>query len=111
LTICHTNTLFTEYRDVFLREKNLMAFDLVEQDISIFLNALLSLADHRDVYYLLRPNLIDENDNMVLECAVASQSQYLVTANIKDFIHAELREMNFKVLTPSKFMKMWRSIK
>ena len=108
--ICLTNTLFNEYRDVLLRKKNLRLFNLSSKDVSLFLDALVSLADHSKVYYLIRPNLIDENDNMVIECAVASQSQYLITANIKDFSQADLQPYDFTSLTPSKFMKAWRII-
>ncbi len=37
------------------------------------------------LYYLLRPNLPDENDNIFFECAFANNSDYIVNSNIKDF--------------------------
>ena len=63
------------------------------------------------VYYIFghpRPNLKDENDNMFVELAIASQSRYLVTSNIKDFVSGELLLNNFQLFTPAQFLKHWR---
>jgi predicted nucleic acid-binding protein len=55
---------------------------------------------------LLRPNLPDENDNIFVECAFASNSDYLVTSNIKDFKKGELKGFNFKVVTPKELYEI-----
>ncbi len=48
--------------------------------------------DSGDVRSLWRPNLRDEGDNFVLEIAVAAWPRHvIVTHNISDFAHAELR--------------------
>jgi predicted nucleic acid-binding protein len=52
--------------------------------------------------------LIDEKDNMLVELAVTSQSDYLVTNNIKDFKNAELKFDQLKIVTPGEFVKIWR---
>jgi predicted nucleic acid-binding protein len=65
------------------------------------------IAKKHSIYFLLRPNLIDENDNMIFECAFASNSDYLITSNIKDFRNAELKGFGFKVITPGDFYKLW----
>jgi predicted nucleic acid-binding protein len=44
---------------------------------------------------LFRPNLKDENDNMFVELAIVSQSKFLITNNIKDFVSGELIFDNF----------------
>jgi predicted nucleic acid-binding protein len=61
------------------------------------------------MYYLFRPNSKDETDNMIVELAITSQSDYLVTNNIRDFKNAELNFDELKVITPSEFVKMWRN--
>lgn len=40
-------------------------------------------------FFLWRPSLSDPKDDMVLELAVASRAQYIVTYNGKDFAAAE----------------------
>ena len=46
---------------------------------------------------------------MLVELAVTSQSDFLVTSNIKDFRNAELRFDQLNVATPGEFAKIWRS--
>jgi len=101
--------LFEEYKDVLKREKSLKDFGLDIEDIDKFLRFIAYVGKPYKTYFLLRPNLKDEKDNMVLEVAVASQSDYLVTSNIKDFKNAELKFDQLKIVTPSEFAKIWRS--
>ena len=42
----------------------------------------------QDVHFLWRPFLRDPDDDMVLEGAVASGSQFIITHNVKDFKRA-----------------------
>ena len=46
------------------------------------------------------------DDDMVLECAVASGSQYIVTHNIKDFRRAP--ELKVQAITPAQFLIILR---
>ena len=40
----------------------------------------------------MRPNLRDENDNMFVDLAFASNCQFLVTSNVSDFLqNSELK--------------------
>lgn len=63
------------------------------------------------VYYLRRPNLQDEADNMFVELAVASESSHLITQNTRDFMSgSELRHDSFRVATPYQFLVQWRRL-
>ncbi len=62
-----------------------------------------------EIYFLFHPNLKDEKDNMIVELAITSQSDYLITSNIRDFKNAELKFDELKVITPGEFVKMWRN--
>ena len=62
-----------------------------------------------EIYFLFHPNLKDEKDNMIVELAITSQSDYLITSNIRDFKNAELKFDELKVFTPGEFIKMWRN--
>lgn len=72
-----------------------------------YLRYLVSLAHHQDVHFLWRPFLHDPDDDMVLECAVASGSQYIVTHNVKDFRRAP--ELKVQAITPADFLTLLRS--
>ncbi len=78
------------------------------EDIDRFLKFVAFVGKPFNTYFLFRPNLKDEKDNMVLELAITSQSDYLVTSNVKDFNNAELRFDQLKVVTPGEFAKIWR---
>ncbi len=101
--------LFEEYEDVLKREKSLKDFDLDVEDIDKFLRFIAYVGKPYKTYFLFRPNLKDEKDNMVVELVIMSQSDYLVTSNTKDFKNAELKFDQLKIVTPSEFVKIWRS--
>ena len=98
--------VYFEYYDVLLREENLKILNLSVRDVEDFLDLIALLSQKHSIYYLLRPNLPDENDNIFIECAFASNSDYLVTSNIKDFKQSELKGFRFKVVTPKELYKI-----
>jgi putative PIN family toxin of toxin-antitoxin system len=98
--------IYFEYYDVLMREENLKILNLATKDVEDFLDLIALLSQKHSIYYLLRPNLPDENDNIFIECAFASNSDYLVTSNIKDFKQSELKGFKFKVVTPKELYKI-----
>jgi putative PIN family toxin of toxin-antitoxin system len=98
--------IYFEYYDVLMREENLKILNLATKDVEDFLDLIALLSQKYSIYYLLRPNLPDENDNIFIECAFASNSDYLVTSNIKDFRQSELKGFRFKVVTPKELYKI-----
>lgn len=94
--------IYFEYYDVLTREENLRILNLSLKEVEDFLDLFALLAQKHFIYYLLRPNLPDESDNIFVECAFASKSDYLVTSNVKDFKQSELKGFGFKVVTPKE---------
>ena len=76
-------------------------------DVEDILDLLALLAQKQNIYYLLRPNLADESDNIFVECAFASNSEYLITSNIRDYKSSQLKGFKFKLVTPAQFYKFW----
>lgn len=72
-----------------------------------FCRYLASIAHLQDVHYLWRPFLRDPDDDMVVECAVASGSRYIVTHNIHDF--RRVTELGIQPVTPAAFLEVLRS--
>ena len=99
-----SEALFHEYESVMKRSKIQKSCVLTQKEQTELFNALLSVSRWNEVYYLWRPNLNDENDNFVIELAVASGAEYVITYNLKDFETAEL-SFNCKIITPEKFIK------
>ena len=101
-----TQTYF-EYYDVLTRKETLENINLTKGEIEDFLDLLALLSQKHSIYFLLRPNLPDEKDNIFVECAFASNSEYLITSNIRDFKNSELGNFNYKLVTPGQFYKLW----
>lgn len=78
---------------------------LTYSDADAILAALEYFADEVPIYFMIRPNLRDENDNHVFECCVNYGADILVTHNLKDFRNADLQPYNLRVLTPGNFLK------
>jgi putative PIN family toxin of toxin-antitoxin system len=99
---------YFEYYDVLTREANLKKLRLTVAEVEDILDLLALLAQQNTIYFLLRPNLSDQNDNIFVECAFASNSDYLITSNVKDFKQGELKGFRHKVVTPGEFYQIWR---
>ena len=99
-----STTLFLEYEAVMKRKsiKGLCPLTTVEQE-ELF-NAFLSTCQWNEIFYLWRPNLVDEGDNFLIELAVASNVNYIITENIKDIATPELN-FDIKVIKPKEFIK------
>ena len=67
----------------------LRATPLDEESVLAVVRYLSSVGHRQKIFFLRRPSLPDPKDDMVLELAVASRAQYIVTYNGKDFAAAE----------------------
>ncbi|MBN1638470.1 MAG: putative toxin-antitoxin system toxin component, PIN family [Ignavibacteriales bacterium] len=108
LQVAISTPVYFEYYDVLSRTENLRKINLTIEEVEDVLDLLALLAKKYSIYFLLRPNLSDEKDNMFVECAFASNSQYLITSNVRDFKQAELKGFSFQLVTPGDFLKIWR---
>jgi putative PIN family toxin of toxin-antitoxin system len=77
---------------------------LSHSDIDDILDYLCSVSEQRKIHFLWRPFLKDPADDMVLELAVVSESEYILTTyNKKDFQGSE--KFGVKIITPKGFLK------
>ncbi len=93
--------LFLEYEDVAKRTSR--AVGLRHSDIDDILDYLCSVGQHREIFFLWRPFLKDPMDDMVLEVAVESNCDYIVTHNIKDF--GGIEKFGIEAIRPGKFLR------
>lgn len=93
--------LVLEYESVAKRISK--SLEITYSDIDDILDYICHIASHRKIYYLWRPFLRDPGDDMVLEVAVESESDFIVTHNIRDFIGIE--QFGIKAITPKQLLK------
>ena len=99
--ICLSITLYAEWQAVLTRAEHLPAGATAEAALA-FTRYLASIAHLQDIHFLWRPFLRDPDDDMVLECAVASEAKIIVTHNVKDFVRAV--SLGVQAQTPREFL-------
>jgi len=88
-----------EYEAVLKRDCR--EFGLSETDIDDALDAIVSRAGLHRQYFLWRPIASDPNDDFVMEAAIASRSDFIITFNKRDF--PESRVFGIECLTQQEF--------
>lgn len=106
IPVALTHKLYLEYESVLSRDKILNLIKIRREDVDLILNALVALAQKSQTYYLWRPNLADEQDNFIVEAAVATGG-VIITKNIADFRSGELKFPELTVLTPQQFCDLY----
>ena len=99
--------LALEYEAVCLRTEHVQAAGLVQTDALIFVAAVVALAVPIAVHYRWRPQLRDPSDEMVLEAAVNSKADALLTFNMRHFQPAA-RSFGLQVQRPGEFLRSLR---
>ena len=100
--ICISIPLILEYEE---KMTELLSPDiLTEDDISDFINYICKIGKKTTIHYLWIPYLKDPFDDHILELALASHSDYIVTFNKKDF--KELDQYGIGVVTPREFVDL-----
>ena len=97
--------LFLEYRSRLLGCASTDSTGLTVLQVEAILAALAHFGREVPIYFSLRPNLRDENDNMVFECAANFGANVIVTHNTRDFASPELRGYGIEILTPGAFLR------
>ena len=100
--------LFMEYEDVLGRKHLFHSCPLSGRERQEFFAAFLSVCEWVEIYFSWRPNLPDEGDNHIVELAVAGGAEMIVTNNVRDFRHAQLRFPGLRTVSPHEFLKELR---
>ena len=101
--------VYNEYQKVLTRSSSLKDLKLDESDIDKVLRFIAYTGKPYSTYFLFRPNLQDEYDNIFIELAISSNCNYLITGNIRDFTtKADLKFDDLEIITPGDFVKSWR---
>ena len=105
IVILASPALWLEYEAVIKRPHIRLRHGISLENIDIVLDTLAAHVEPVHLNYLWRPQLRDQNDEMVLETALNAGADALVTFNTKDFADAADR-FTLKLLTPSECIKL-----
>ena len=100
-SVCISVPLVLEYEAATKRMSK--AIGLAYSDIDDVLDYICLVADRYKVYYLWRPLLRDPRDDMVLELAVASNADAIITCNKADFKGSE--QFGVRIASPKEFLQ------
>jgi predicted nucleic acid-binding protein len=95
--------LWLEYED--LLGGQIWTDETTDQERRQVLAGLAAAGRWIKIYYGWRPNLADENDNHLIELAVASAARAIVTHNVRHLRRGELRWRDLLVLTPAECLE------
>ncbi len=93
--------LVLQYEEVCQRQRDELG--LSRSDVNEVIDYLCRASEQWPIFFLWRPFLPNPKDDMVLEVALASQSDRIVTHNTKDFAHSE--QLGIKLRTPKEFLR------
>lgn len=95
-----STSLIFEYESVAKRQTQ--DVNLTDEQIDSILDMLCFLSIRCKIFYLWSPFLKDPKDDMVLELAIESQSEYIITYNKKDF--KGIDKFGIETLNPKEFL-------
>ena len=107
VTLLVSVPLAMEYEATCSEPEHQLAAGLSEQEVGIFLDAILAIAEPLKAHFLWRPQLRDPGDEMVLETAVNGRADALVTFNVRDFGSVPER-FGIEVLIPREAIRRIR---
>ena len=99
--------LALEYEATCRRAEHGVAAGLSPDEVSIFIDALIGMAEPVETHFLWRPRLRDPADELVLEAAVNGQAVAIVTFNQRDFGTVPL-QFGVEVLSPANALRRIR---
>ena len=76
---------------------------LANDQIDTIIDMICNISKKCKIFFLWRPYLKDIADDFVLELAIESQSEYIITYNKKDFKGIE--KFGIQVSTPKEFLE------
>lgn len=76
-TIHVSVALILEYESVLKRQEHLPTIS--HSDIDSFIDYICAIAKHHQIYFSWRPSLKDQADEHVLELAISSGSNFIIT--------------------------------
>ena len=104
VTLLVNVALALEYEATCQLAEHRLAADLDLNQVGVFIDAVLAMAEPVETHFMWRPQLRDPADELVLEAAVNGQAAAIVTFNRRDFGTVPAR-FGVDVLTPAEAIR------
>lgn len=101
-TIGLTAVLVLEYEAICM--KSLPALNLTADNVKELLDYFCHVGKLAAIRFRVRPSVADPDDELVLEAAIATGSEWIVTHNIRDMAAGAVR-YGIEVITPDKALR------
>ena len=99
--------LAIEYEAVATRKSHLAVGGMSESQVPLVIDSLISVATPVENHFRWRPQLRDQDDEMVLETATNGSASAIITFNRKDFAPAASR-FGIDILLPRQALETLR---
>lgn len=96
-----STSLIFEYEEVLKRNQS--ELNITEYEIDKLLDNFCKIGEPHKIYFLWRPFLSDPKDDHVLELAISSETNCIVTHNIRDFKGSEI--FGVRIFTPRNLLE------
>ncbi|HKP74600.1 MAG TPA: putative toxin-antitoxin system toxin component, PIN family [Longimicrobiaceae bacterium] len=93
--------LVLEYEEVLTRSH--LKLQVSREDVESVLDFHCEIGRRHEIYFLWRPFLPDDEDDLVVELAVKAGCQFIVTYNTRDFAGCHM--FGIEVVTPHEFLQ------
>lgn len=100
--------LALEYEAICRLAEHRLAAGVTMDEVTVFVDAVVAMAEPVEGHYLWRPQLRDPADELVLDAAVNGQAEAIVTFNKRDFGAAPAR-FGLALLTPAEAIRRLRT--
>lgn len=97
-----STTLVFEYEEILKGERDSLGLSLNE--IEDLWDSVCAIANLRSIFFLWRPMATDPDDDFLIDLAVESQADFIVSFNKKDLQQVE--RFGIVVLTPKEFLQL-----
>jgi predicted nucleic acid-binding protein len=101
-TVGLTAALVLEYEAACM--KSLPALNLTTDDVEELLDYFCHVGKRAAIRFQVRPSVADPDDELVLEAAIATGSEWIVTHNIRDMAAGAAR-YGIEVITPGEALR------
>lgn len=94
--------LVLEYEEILMRHR--LDLGLSQDDVSELVDALCALSKPHEIHYQWRPYLRDPDDEFVLDLAIATGCDYIVSFNRVHFVGVD--RFGIRVVTPGELLQI-----
>ena len=91
-----------EYEATCMR--SLPALNVTAEDVKELLDYFCHVGKRAAIRFRVRPSVADPDDELVLEAAIATESEWIVTYNIRDMATGAAR-YGIEVITPGEALR------